>query len=36
VTAEGDRFQGRFHNDRFLNEQGFWVAPLTADQPLKA
>jgi hypothetical protein len=27
ITHFGDRYQGRFHNDRFLNQSGQWVVP---------
>lgn len=27
ITHYGDRYQGRFHNDRFLNQSGQWVVP---------
>lgn len=30
VTSEGHRFQGRFHNDYFVNREGDWV-PLSTD-----
>jgi hypothetical protein len=25
LTSVGDRYEGLFHNDRFLNQHGYWV-----------
>jgi hypothetical protein len=27
ISSNGDRYQGKFQNDRWLNEAGHWVAP---------
>lgn len=30
LASTGDRYQGVFHNDRFQNAQGHWIAPMQA------
>jgi hypothetical protein len=32
IASTGDRYQGVFHNDRFRNSEGHWIAPLAAEQ----